>query len=84
MKTLYKYCAKNNENRDSSWWNGKERIGFESVIVDESKVDSYLSKGWVKGLPEKTKRKAKKNESIDKRSDTEAVTEGGGSEHTEH
>ena len=84
MKTLYKYCAKNNENRDSSWWNGKERIGFESVIVDESKVDSYLSKGWVKGLPEKTKRKAKKNESIDQRSDTEAVTEGGGSEHTEH
>ena len=75
---LYKYCAKNNENRESSWWNGKERIGFESVIVDESKVDSYLSKGWVKGLPEKTKRKAKKNESIDKRCNTESSPESSG------
>lgn len=77
---LYKYCAKNNDNRESSWFNGKEFIGFESCSVDESKVDKLLAKGWVKGLPEKVvkKRKVKVNDAINKGSDTIPSTESSG------
>ena len=77
---LYKYCAKNNDNRDLSWFNGKEFIGFERCSVDESKVDKLLAKGWVKGLPEKVvkKRKVKVNDAINKGSDTIPSTESSG------
>lgn len=77
---LYKYCSKNNDNRASSWFNGKERIGFESCDADDSEVEKLMAKGWVKGLPAKVrhKKKVKTDDAIDKGSDSIPSTESGG------
>ena len=75
---LYKYCAKNNDNRASSYFNGKERIGFESCNAEDGDIEKLLAKGWVKGLPTKTRHKKKVKDGDDQRTDSKSSTESGG------
>ena len=37
--------------RENSYFNGKKRVFYEYVIIEESKLESYTKKGFNKGLP---------------------------------
>jgi len=80
MITVFKYVPASSKkfSRENSYFNGKERIGYEFQKIDEKDLAKFEAKGWSCSLPEKGQRKVKENVEHSEVSDIITSTESSG------
>ncbi len=59
-KRLFKYCKKNNTDRNNSYYDGKNRIGYQMVtITSDAEEEAANKKGFYAGMPKMPEKKPK-------------------------
>jgi len=82
MPAYFKYCAKHNNQKSQSFYNGKERIGYKVKVCNtEDEIKKALKDGWIRELNQLTKttrKKAVKDEQQDSEVRSRESSEGSG------